>query len=128
MVPLHMRPNMLAYSKAAKKSTNKMFDKAIAPEDLIYFARADHPVVSGDEAFTGDSDFLFERLDVFRKTMDEPYVMGRDLIEAGFEPGEDFSEFLSYGHKLRLAGIDKESALKQVIAEVRKKRNIRKDV
>lgn len=122
MVPLHMRPNIAAYSKPALKSTNRMFDSAVAPEDLIYFASADHPVFCGSDAFTGDNDFLFDRLEEYRKTMAKPYVMGRDLIAAGLEPGEDFSEFLDFAHKLRLAGIDKGSALKQVLSYAGKAR------
>ena len=120
MVPLHMRPNMVAYSKSPVKSTNRMYDAALEPEDLILIAMADKPVISGTEEFSGDSEFLTERLEVYRDMMDKPYVMGRDLIEAGLEPGEYFSELLDYAHKLRLAGIDKESALKQVLAYARK--------
>ena len=125
MVPLHMRPNIAAYSKPAVKSTNKMYDAAADPEDLIYFASADHPVVSGNEEFTGDNRFLFDRLEEYRKTMAKPFVMGRDLIEAGLEPGEDFSEFLDFAHKLRLAGVDKRLALKQVLSYARKARSKR---
>lgn len=120
MVPLHMKPNVAAYSKPSLKSTNRMFDKAAAPEDLIWFAMADKPVMSGSEKFSGDSGFLFERLRAYKETMSAPYVMGRDLIDAGMEPGENFSEILAYAHKLRLAGIDKESAMKQVMAYARK--------
>ena len=53
--------------------------------------------------------------------MAAPLVMGRDLIAAGLEPGVDFTELLEYAHKLRLAGIDEETALKQVLAYARKK-------
>ena len=120
MVPLHMRPNVAAYTKPSVKSTNRMFDAAEEPEDLIYFAMADRPVISGTDEFSGDSGFLFERLAAYRDTMDRPYVMGRDLIDAGIEPGEDFTEILGYAHKLRLAGIDKETALKQVLAYARR--------
>ena len=126
MVPLHMRPNVAAYSKPVMKSTNRMFDAAAAPEDLIWFAEADKPVVSGTDSFTGDRDFLLERLKTYEETMEKPYVMGRDLIEAGLEQGEDFSEFLAYAHKLRLAGIEKESALKQVLTYARKMRKIKR--
>ena len=124
MVPLHMRPNVSAYSKPGIKSTNRLFDEAAAPEDLIWFAKADHPVFAGNEAFEGDSSFLFERLRIFEETMAKPYVMGRDLIEAGLDPGEDFTEILAYAHKLRLAGIDKDSALKQTLAYARKLRKM----
>ena len=122
MVPLHMRPNVLAYSKPVLKSTNRMFDAAAAPEDLIWFAEADKPVFSGTDAFSGDREFLMERLKAYEETMAKPYVMGRDLIESGLEPGEDFSEILAYTHKLRLAGIEKESALKQALTYARKMR------
>ena len=122
MVPLHMKPNVAAYSKPSVKSTNRMFDGAAAPEDLIWFAMADKPVMAGTDEFSGDSDFLFERLRVYEETMAKPYVAGRDLIEAGLEPGENFSDILAYAHKLRLAGIEKEAAMKQVLAYARKKK------
>ena len=120
MVPLHMKPNMVAYSRSAEKVTNRMFDAAVSPKDLVYFSMADKPVFSGDDPFTGDSGFLFERLKVYEETMARPYVMGRDLIDAGLKPGERFAELLEYAHKLRLAGTDKETALKQVLAMARK--------
>ena len=119
MVPLHMKPNMLAYSKSPVKKTNKLFDSAAAPEDLIYFSMADRPVMSGDDPFEGDSDFLFERYRIFKETMAKPFVQGRDLIEAGLEPGSYFTELLEYAHKLRLAGIDKDMALKQTLSYAR---------
>ena len=122
MVPLHMRPNVSAYSKPGIKSTNRMFDEAAVPEDLIWFAAADRPVFAGTDEFTGDSEFLFGRLRIFEETMAKPYVTGRDLIDAGIEPGDDFTEILAYAHKLRLAGIDKAPALKQTLAYARKLR------
>ena len=116
MVPLHMKPNVAAHSKPALKSTNRMFDQAEAPEDLIWFAAADRPVFAGKETFSGDTEFLLERLAAYDEIMARPHVMGRDLIAAGLEPGEDFSEILEYAHKLRLAGIEKDQAMKQVLA------------
>lgn len=120
MVPLHMKPNMVAYSKCSVKTTNHMFDDALAPKDLIYFAMSDKPVFSGDDPFTGDSGFLFERLEIYRKTMEQPAVTGKDLIDSGLEPGPHFSELLAYAHKLHLAGIGKKNALKQTMAYARK--------
>ena len=54
--------------------------------------------------------------------MARPYVMGRDLMEAGLTPGADFTEILHYAHKLRLAGVEKNSALKQTLAYARQLR------
>lgn len=122
MVPLHMKPNVVAASKSAVKVTNRMFDRAAAPEDLIYFAMSDKPVMSGDNPFTGDPEFLFERYELYEEMMSRPYVTGNDLIEKGLEPGEYFSDVLAYDHKLRLAGTEKESALKQTLSYARKRR------
>ena len=54
--------------------------------------------------------------------MARPYVMGRDLIEAGLKANNDFSEILEYAHKLRLAGVEKSLAIKQVLAYANKLR------
>ena len=99
-----------------------MFDEVPSPGDLILFSVADRPVMAGDFKFQGDRGFLEERLKIYQNTMNEPYVMGRDLIEAGLEPGEDFKEILDYAHKLRLAGIPKSEALKQVLSYAKKLR------
>ena len=49
--------------------------------------------------------------------MARPHIMGRDLIEAGLKPGPDFTAILDYAHKLRLAGVDKDTALRQTLGE-----------
>ncbi|MCF0149803.1 MAG: tRNA nucleotidyltransferase, partial [Firmicutes bacterium] len=116
MVPLHMKPNLAAWNRSALRTTNRLFDEAAAPKDLIYFAMADKPVMSFDTPFEGDSAFLFQRYEDYLQVMERPYVAGRDLIEAGLSPGPEFKAYLEYAHKLRLAGIDKESALKQTLA------------
>lgn len=115
MVPLHMRPNVAAFSRPSVKSTNKLFDSAACPEDLIYFAMCDKPVLAGDTEFSGDSDFLWERLEIYKEIMARPHITGKDLIDAGIAPGEELGRLLAYAHKLRLAGIDKDRAMKQVI-------------
>ncbi|MCR5481788.1 MAG: tRNA nucleotidyltransferase [Clostridia bacterium] len=120
MIPLHMRPNMIAFSKSPVKKSNHMFDLACAPADLVYFSMCDRPVFAGDTKFEGDSEFLFERLRIFEETMSRPFVSGSDLIAAGLNPGPLFSKALAYSHKLRLAGIEKEDALKQTLAFARK--------
>ena len=122
MVPLHMRPNVAAFSKPSVKSTNRLFYEAASPGDLVYFAICDKPVLAGEEYFTGDSDFLWERLSVFEATMAKPHITGKDLIEAGISPGEELGRLLDYALKLRLAGIDKDQAMKQVMGMARRKK------
>ena len=111
MIPLHMRPLACAKNKAGEKATNKLFDSAIAPKDLIYFSLSDHGNTSQE-----DIDFLFERYQIYCELMAREHVKGQDLIDSGLGPDEDFKELLSYAHKLHLAGVDKETALKQTIA------------
>ena len=122
LVANHMRPNTAAGAGSSVKSTNRMFDEAIDPEALMLLALSDergqvksYPSVSSEE-------FLRARLKIYREYMARPAVMGRDLIEAGLAPGGDFTEILSYAHKLHLAGVEKESALKQTLAYARKLR------
>ncbi|MBQ6334999.1 MAG: hypothetical protein IJI46_08035 [Erysipelotrichaceae bacterium] len=112
MTPLHMRPFALACARASIKATNKVFDKAMEPEDLIWFSLAD----KGDKAKQEEIDYLFERYEVFKDYMARDFVSGDDLIKEGLKPDESFSQILAYAHKLRLAGVKKENALKQTLA------------
>ena len=117
---LHMKPNIAAAANSSVKSTNKLFDQSVDPMGLICLAFADDLGRITTEPSGWQEPFLLERLEIYQNTMARPYVMGRDLIAAGLTPGENFSAILSYAHKLRLAGIPKEQALKQVLAFARK--------
>ena len=68
---------------------------------------------------------LREMLALYRARMSEPYLQGRDLIDAGLEPGPLFTEALACAHKLRLAGLPFDQQLKQTLgylSSLRKKR------
>ncbi|MGN0630363.1 MAG: hypothetical protein ACI4JN_03460, partial [Ruminococcus sp.] len=116
MTELHMKPNALAGAGASLKATNKMFDNSVCPSDLIYFAKADNSGRISEKNCEFKGEFLHERLDAYKSIMAKPYVTGKDLIDSGLVPDKNFSEILSYAHKLRLAGTDKESALRQTIS------------
>ena len=116
----HMKPNTVAGAQSAEKVTTRMFDRSVDPEGLICLALADDRGRITQKPATDHEAFLYERLEFFKELMAQPYVMGRDLIEAGLKPGAEFAEILAYAHKLRLAGIPKESALKQTLAYARK--------
>lgn len=115
----HMKPNTVAGARSAKKVTTRMFDRAVDPEGLICIALADDRGRITQAPATDHEAFLYERLEVFRELMSRPYVMGRDLIEAGLQPGVAFTEILEHAHKLRLAGVPKDSALRQTLAYAR---------
>ena len=120
LTEFHMRPNTLIALGSSEKATNKMFDSVSSPKDLVYFAKSDHfgRITSAENEFHEES--LWERLRIYEELMKKPYVMGRDLMEAGLRPDPFFKELLDYAHKLRLAGVEKESALKQTLAYARK--------
>lgn len=113
---LHMKPVILATDNSSVKATNRMFDKSIDPEALIYLSMSDGLGKSTSDGYISHERFLFDRLEIFREYMSRPYVMGRDLIEAGVSPSERFSEYLKLAHKLRLAGTEKKNALREVLA------------
>ncbi len=120
LVALHMKPNAMALSGASVKSTNRLLDAAIEPEDLILLALADHRGSRCDPPRPDPEPFLRQRLEIYRATMARPMVTGSDLISAGLTPDRDFSQLLAYARKLHLAGLDREAALRQTLAYARK--------
>ena len=120
MTALHMKPNIAAGARSKIKSTNKMYDQSVDPEGLILLARADHLGRPGREPDREHEAFLRQRLELYQEMMARPFVQGADLIAAGLKPGPEFRESLDYAHKLRLAGVGKEEALKQTLAFSRK--------
>ncbi len=123
LVGQHMKPNVCARHLSSVKKTNKMFDECKAKEDLILLALSDGkgkiPALTPQEE-QENRKFLSERLEVYREFMARPHVTGEDLIEMGLVPDENFSEILAYAHKLRLAGVEKQAALKQTLVYARK--------
>ena len=118
MTELHMQPNIMAGARSRLKSTNKMFDSSIEPFDLIQLGICDGlgKIPPRDDT----EEFLMQRYKRFEEIMAKPYVMGRDIIEAGLKPSKQFSEILAYAHKMRLAGCNKNNSLKQTISYARK--------
>ena len=133
MALLHMEPNKLAADGAKSRSFMRLYDRSCCPEDLLLLARADflgrHRTPEARAALEREyvpiEQTLREMLTLYRERMRLPTVTGRDLIEAGCRPGEDFGEALDYAHKLRLAGIPFDQQLKQTLGyltSLRKKR------
>lgn len=122
MVQLHMAPNLMAAQKSSTKSMCKLFDASVSAEDLLLLAKADHCSRPGANSYAETEQFLAHNLAIFRKRMSLPYVAGSDLVAAGFAPGKDFKDALAYAHKLRLAGVNKENALKHTVAYIIKSR------
>lgn len=116
----HMKPRVLYKNNSSVKSTNKMFDSVADTAGLIYIAEADNRGKLPRETDEAGLSFLLEREQIYLKTMEKPHVTGKDLIDAGLVPDEVFKDILGYAHKLRLALVPKEEALKQTLAYARK--------
>ncbi len=124
MTELHMQPNRNAEHDSRKKSFMKMFDRSVCPEDLLLLAKADALGRGISEAeisaYAETETSLREILAEYHELMSRPYLRGRDLIEAGVEPGPLMGEGLEFAHKIRLAGRPKEEQLTQTIGYIRK--------
>ncbi|MGN1021287.1 MAG: RNA 2'-phosphotransferase [Aristaeellaceae bacterium] len=116
MVLLHMRPNLLAAQKSGAKSCCHLFDRSVCPEDLLLLSRADALGRGFEQDYGPTEAYLQQMLARYQEIMARPFVQGADLIAAGFEPGQDFHQALAYAHKMRLAGVCKEDALRQTAA------------
>ncbi len=119
MVQLHTKPNIMA-KRASVKAMNKLFDQSAEPEDLIHLAVCDDLASLTEQETQTCEALLMERLAVYREYMAQPCVMGADLVQAGLQPGPYFHGLLELAHKLHLAGVPKENALRQVLGEGRK--------
>ena len=135
MVRLHMKPKMMAENGSDVKAYMRLFDSSVCPEDLLLLAKADHMGRVTEDvgraalsaAYLQTETRLREMLAVYRQRMAEPHLMGRDLIEAGLQPGPVFTQALEYAHKLRLAGLPKEEQLRQTLGFVRNLNSERKN-
>lgn len=121
MIELHMRPNQMAEQRSAAKSMCKLFDSSVSPDDLILLAKADHCSRPDAAPYEKTEQYLNDHLEIYRERMAQPCVMGADLIQAGFRPGKEFKDALDHAHKLQLAGVPKENALRQTIAFLKKR-------
>ena len=112
----HMKPYVMGICKSSVKACNKMFDSVVSPLDIINFSLGDNCTKAESQEYRECEKFLFDRFITYKETMALPHVTGADLIDMGIEPGAVFGEVMKFAHKLRLAGIKRESALKEVRA------------
>lgn len=91
------------------KQSNFVFSDAIDPQDLIYYALTLDP----------NSKYLFENYKVYQKVSKKHYVTGKDLIELGFKPNDNFKKILDYSYKLQLSNITKSECINKTIKYAR---------
>lgn len=126
MVKMHMLPHQMFNHNSRAKKTNHMFFDSVDPKGLIELAFADTEgsIVHTDfirEEDTNraydENDWLLNRYERFEKLMRKPYVTGDDLIAEGYKPSKEFSNIFKLVHKLRMAEVSKEDAIRQINGE-----------
>lgn len=117
MTKLHMEPNIMANARSKIKKTNRLFDSSAEPYDLILLSICDG--FGKIPQNIGSEEFLMQRYYAFLEIMSHPYVTERDLTDADIAQDEKLPKILEYSHKLRLAGVEKDNALRQSIAYAR---------
>ena len=130
MAALHMLPNRYVGEHSAQKAFMKMFHQSVSGKDLLLLSKADYLGRRGAQSeraqmlteYEPIENKLYDMLELYQKRMSEAYVTGKDLVQAGIQPGKMMGEALAFAEKLRLAGVPKESQLKQTLAYVRQLR------
>lgn len=120
MVQLHMKPHRAFERTSHIKKTNQMFFESPDPYDLIFLALCDS---AGRIPSTGTFEeraFLVRRATEYMRAMRMPYVTEEDLISDGYiADTEKFTQAKELAHKLRMAMVDKDIALKQIRGSIR---------
>ena len=114
MVELHMKPNMYAAQNSGQKAWNRLFDRSACPEDLLLLAKADHRGRINAAPYAETERTIRARLSAYEEMMARPHITGADLLARGIQPGEEMGRLLEEAHRLRLAGVKKEDALRQM--------------
>lgn len=114
MVRYHEDLHQAYNGRSKQKTFNKIFDRVECSKDLAYLAIADSKgKIPGD--LGSEEMILLNALKEFNITMSKEFIMGRDLLIAGYKAGPEMGPMLELAHKLRLAGVDKDTALKQIM-------------
>jgi tRNA nucleotidyltransferase (CCA-adding enzyme) len=129
MVELHMKPHMCFYNKSKVKTTNLMFDKSVAPDDLIHLTWCDsigHNMLKLDNNTFNkflnktweENDYLINRLIEYKDRIKQPHITADDLIDIGLKPSPLFKIILDKAWDMHLKGVKKENVLKQIAGEL----------
>ena len=113
MVERHGEMGQYLDADPGEGSWMAFFDASVCPEDLILLEQATR--AASREDWPRVEEGLRDRLALYRARMDRPFVMGRDLVEAGVRPGPDMGRALAYAHGLRLAGVEKDGQLQRTL-------------
>ena len=112
MARLHALPEALVRENAPETAFMELFDGSVCPADLLLLLNAAQVQPETEQRLRAFCAVYDER-------MSRPHLMGRDLIEAGIQPGPLFGAALEQAHRARLAGLSKQEQLRRALACIR---------
>lgn len=129
MIELHMKPHMCFNNKSKVKTTNLMFDKSVAPEDLIHLTWCDsigHNMLKLDNNTFNkflnktweENNYLINRLIEYKDRIKQPHITADDLIKINLKPSPLYETILKISWEMHLKGINKELILKQLVNQL----------
>lgn len=121
MVSKHMDPHMMVENSSVKK-TNRLLDSVKSPRDLIILAGCDAMSEHAIDHKLIESGWWDDRIRKYEEVKKLPEVTGDDLIALGYKPGPEFKKILNKCHDIHLAGVNKESLIKQIPSIVKSMR------
>lgn len=109
--------DILDYVSNMKENINSVFTDDLSVNELFYRLKDANDYIYLRKAINEED--LSLQYEEYKNIMSKPYVTGKDLIEKGIEPSEQFNEALEYATKLRLNGIPKQEALNMVVSFIK---------
>lgn len=124
MVAMHMRPHNIPFT-SKPRSTNRMFDESINPEDLLRLFVCDTGMEEADEGRMERIQWLESRLERYHAAILKPEVMAEDLAALGYGPRPESPAVLAKCRQVYLAEVPKEMILKMVPAIIKGMKKIK---
>jgi len=118
LVREHMHPVLLYKQRdqVTDKAVRKLLNR-VNVKELLLLSQADFNGRGMVRDYKPVRNWLLERIEKLGLKPNErikPLLKGKDLLELGFEPGEQFSQMLDFAFELQNEGIGKEEILKKI--------------
>ena len=111
---------IIEYVDSMKNNIHQSFNNDYEINNLFFNLKDINDYIYLRITINESDNYLFDSYEKYKVLINKPYVMGKDLIELGYEPSIYFNEALKYATTLRLKGTDKNEALKLVDEYIKK--------
>lgn len=111
---------IIEYVDSMKNNIHQSFNNDYEINNIFFNLKDINDYIYLRMTINESDNYLFDSYEKYKVLINKPYVMGKDLIELGYEPSMYFNEVLKYATTLRLKGTDKNEALKLVDEYIKK--------